>query len=107
MKMKLWQKMFLVLFTGLIIFPSAVDLAHVFSSHEHITCTHYAESHFHKKTDDCDICHFQQNTFSIPPSQSWSAVELEAEGLAVEKEYFFLSTFQKLHFSLRAPPVAV
>lgn len=105
--MILWQKMLLVLFTGLILFPSAVDLAHVFSGHQHYTCNHYAESHFHQKTVDCEILHLQQNPFSFPPLQSWSLFEPEVENLPAQKDYDFLSTFQKLHFSLRAPPASV
>lgn len=105
--MKLWQKLFLVLFTGLILFPSAVDLAHVFSGHQHYTCNHYAESHFHQKTVDCDILHLQQNAFSFPPSQAWSLFEPEVEVIPIHWEYDYLNTFQKLHFSLRAPPASV
>lgn len=102
--MKLWQKTFLVLFTGLIIFPSAIDLAHVFAGHQHYTCSHYAESHFHQKSVDCELFHFQQTPFSFPPPNSWTGFEPEVENLPVKKEYDYLSTFQKLHFSLRAPP---
>ena len=105
--MKLWQKMLLVLFTGLILFPSAVDLAHVFAGHQHYTCNHYAESHFHQKTVDCDIFHFQQSSFSFPPEQAWSSIEPALQNLPVGREYDFLSTYQKLHFSLRAPPASV
>lgn len=105
--MKLWQKMFLVLFTGLIIFPSAVDLAHIFSGHEHYTCNHYAESHFHEKTVDCEILHLQQNPFSLTPLHSWVAMAPEMKNLPVKRDYSFLSTYQKLHFSLRAPPAFV
>ncbi|WP_037324493.1 hypothetical protein [Salinimicrobium terrae] len=102
--MKLWQKISLVLFTGLILFPSAVDLAHVFAGHQHYSCNHYAESHFHQKTVDCDIFHLQQNPFSFPPLDSWSLHEPEVENTSIGKEYNFLSAYQKLHFSLRAPP---
>lgn len=102
--MRLWQKMFLVLFSGLIVFPSAVDLAHIFSGHQHYTCNHYAESHFHQKTVECDLFHFQQTPFSFPPLYSGSVIEPEVEKLLSEKKYDYLNTFQKLHFSLRAPP---
>ncbi|MGI0108010.1 hypothetical protein [Salinimicrobium sp. WS361] len=102
--MKLWQKISLVLFTGLILFPSAVDLAHIFAGHQHYTCNHYAESHIHQDTVDCDIFHFQQNPFSFPPAVAWSLYEPQVKNLHLKKEYLYLSTFQKLHFSLRAPP---
>jgi hypothetical protein len=102
--MKLWQKITLVLFTGLILFPSAVDLAHVFAGHQHYSCDHYAESHFHQKSVDCDIFHLQHNSFSIPAIQSWVLYTPEIDNTSVGKDYIYLSTFQKLHFSLRAPP---
>lgn len=102
--MKAFQKMFLIIFAGLLIFPSVVDLAHVFSGHKHDYCTHYAESHFHQKTVDCELFHFQQNPFSFPPLYSWAPAELPVALIAIKREYLFLSTFQKLHFSLRAPP---
>lgn len=92
------------MFAGLIIFPSAIDLAHVFSGHKHDFCNHYAESHFHQKTVECDLFDFQQNPFSFPQLNSWTPAEELVSLIPIKKEYLFLSTFQKLHFSLRAPP---
>lgn len=103
--MRLWQKIFLVFCTGLIFFPSAVDLAHVFSGHKHDYCNHYAESHFHQDTIDCELCDFQKQAFSFPPLYSEGFVNVEITVHPPKKEYLYLSTFQKLHFSLRAPPV--
>lgn len=102
--MKLWQKTFLIVFAGLIIFPSAVELAHVFSGHKHDFCNHYAESHIHENDVDCELFHFQKSSFSFPPLFAWKPRELEAPLHPVRKEYLHISTFQKLHFSLRAPP---
>lgn len=102
--MKAVQNMLLVIFAGLIIFPSAIDLAHVFSGHKHDYCNHYAESHFHQETVDCELFHFQQNPFSFPPVYSWTPAEPSVSSIAITGEYLFLSTYQKLHFSLRAPP---
>lgn len=103
--MKVWQKIFLILCTGLIIFPSAVDLAHVFSGHKHDFCNHYAESHFHQKTIDCELFDFQKQIFSFSGLYSKGLVLSEVAILPPQKEYPYLSTYQKLHFSLRAPPV--
>lgn len=105
--MKLWQNIFLTLFTGLIFFPSAVDLAHVFSGHKHDICTHYAESHFHQKTVDCELFKFQQQVFSFPPLYSEAFVEAQILTLPPQDDYLYLSTYRKLHFSLRAPPQVV
>ncbi|NJY62503.1 hypothetical protein HC174_06990 [Salinimicrobium sp. CDJ15-81-2] len=105
--MKLWQKMFLIAFAGLIIFPSAVELAHVFSGHKHDFCNHYAESHFHENNIDCELFDFQKNSFSFPPLYSWSPRVPEASLYPIRREYISVSTFPKLHFSLRAPPAGV
>ncbi|MCY2687093.1 hypothetical protein [Salinimicrobium sp. TH3] len=102
--MKLWQKITLVLFTGLILFPSAVDFAHVFAGHQHYYCNHYAEAHFHEKSVDCEIIHLQHNSFSIPAINLWVLHTPEVDKTSAGKDYIYLSTFQKLHFALRAPP---
>lgn len=105
--MKLWQKVIVVLCVGLIIFPPAVDLAHVFSDHKHDFCNHYAESHFHQESTDCELLHFQKQAFPFSPLSSDDFAATFESKLPPKKEYLFLSTYQKLHFSLRAPPTAV
>ena len=105
--MKLWQKMFLIVFAGLIIFPSAVDLAHVFSGHNHDFCNHYAESHIHENNVDCELVHFQKKSFSYTPLFTWTPQELEIFLPPIQRDYLHIITFQKLHFSLRAPPAVV
>lgn len=96
--------MFLMLCAGLIFFPSAVDLAHIFSGHKHDYCNHYAESHFHQKTVDCNLFDFQKQTYSFPPLYTETFIDTEVTVLPPGKEYLYLSTYQKMHFSLRAPP---
>lgn len=105
--MKMWQKTLFIVFAGLIIFPSAIDLAHVFSGHKHEFCNHYAESHFHEKNIDCELFDFQKNSFSFPPLFTWTPQEPEVSLHPVKGAYLHISTFQKLHFSLRAPPALV
>ena len=105
--MKLWQKIFLVVFAGLILFPPAVEFAHVFSGHKHDFCNHYAESHFHEKNMECKLFDFQKNPLSYLPLFSWKPLEPEVPLKVAIREYFYLSSYQNLHFSLRAPPVEV
>lgn len=105
--MKVWHKIFLIGFAGLIIFPSVIDLAHVFSGHKHDYCNHYAQSHFHEKTVECELFHFQQNPLVFSPFPFWTPAEQAVSVEDFKGEYLFLSTFQKLHFSLRAPPAGV
>lgn len=105
--MKVWQKILVMLCTGLILFPSAVDLAHVFSGHKHDFCNHYAESHVHQKTIDCELFHFQKQIFSLPPVYTETFVDAALPVRPPKREYLYISAFQKLHFSLRAPPAAV
>ena len=102
--MKALQKYILVLFASLIVFPSAVELAHVFSEHQHNYCNHYADSHFHEKNIDCELFDFQKTPFDYPVLFSYSLINPEVSTLVETGNYHFLSSSRKLSFSLRAPP---
>ena len=91
---------------SLLLFPSAVKLAHFFSSHEHTYCNHYTESHFHEKNLDCDLFKFHQAPFSSLALPSYELYEPEAQNSKPVSAYHFLSDYQKLPFSLRGPPSA-
>ena len=61
------------LFVALLLLPGLLKTAHIFASHQHIFCDHYAENHIHQASVDCDIFHFQQSTF---PSAELFALNL-------------------------------
>lgn len=89
---------------SLLLFPSAVKLAHVFANHQHTYCNHYSESHFHQKNLDCQLSSFHQAPFSFPGFINYKVYEPEIQNSGFDHIYFFLSEYQKLPFSLRGPP---
>ena len=92
---------------SLLLFPSAVKLAHVFANHEHAYCNHYSESHFHEKILDCELFKFQQAPFSSGVIFTYEPYEPENQYTKPVSAYFFISDHQKLPFSLRGPPFIV
>ena len=91
----------------LILTPTFVKFTHVFSHHEHEVCLGEKTTHLHKFDADCDFYKFKL-------SNSLSCTFLDALFFSEEEnipkiisDYYFLSAYQNLHFSLRAPPVLV
>lgn len=105
--MKSFQKYILLLFAGLIVFPSAVEFAHVFTGHQHDYCNHYADSHFHEKNIDCELFDFQKTPFDYPNLFSYHLFNPEVQTDVEIRNYNFLSNSRKFSFSLRAPPSQV
>lgn len=48
-----------------LLFPSAIQLAHTFENHEHTVCTSTNDQHFHKKELDCSLLHFNFEVFAL------------------------------------------
>ena len=97
-------KILVVIFAGLVLFPSAVDFAHVFLGHQHSYCNHYSDSHFHQKDLDCDIFKLQQSSY---PAVEFATFDPFPPEIKVEKDhiiYYFLSKGTRINLSLRAPP---
>lgn len=96
-----------LLLSGILAFPSAVELAHVFSGHEHNFCNHYSESHFHQDNIDCKLFSFNKTSY---PSVELFSYSVFLPEIAVEKnsrEYNFLSTPEPLPIGLRGPPAQI
>lgn len=97
----------ILLLTGILSFPSAVELAHVFTGHEHNYCNHYTESHFHQDNLDCELFSFHKTSYPAVELFSYSLLHPE---IIVEKDsrnYHFLSTHKPLSFGQRGPPAQV
>ena len=103
--MEALHKIGILLFVGLLSFPSTVDFLHVVSGHQHDYCNHYSESHFHENNLDCDIFEFQQRAFSSPEIHSYTFFVPKVNTSVQTEAYQFLSTYQQLPFSLRGPPL--
>lgn len=98
------KKVGLIFLMLLLLSPSAVQFAHVFSGHDHMGCNHYAERHFHQKNLDCDILQFHQFAF---PTLELSEVVFLIPTSPIQKplsSYSFISEFQALSYALRGPP---
>lgn len=99
---------FWILFlSGILAFPSTVELAHIFSGHQHNFCNHYSDSHFHQDNLDCDLFSFHKTSY---PSVDLFSYSLFLPDIVVQKNsrvYSFLSTHQHLSFALRGPPAQV
>lgn len=105
--MKAIKHFALILFASLLLFPSAVKLAHFFANHQHIYCDHYTDSHFHQKALDCDLFQFQQTPLLSLDLFSFEPFREEITNTGFLPIYCFLSEYQKLPFALRGPPAAV
>lgn len=87
-----------------ILIPSAVKLAHVFQDHKHEVCLEQHKTHLHTLDLECEFYKFKvNNTFTLPEFHV-EFVLIENSYKVVTREYNFSSSYQQVHFSLRAPP---
>lgn len=105
-RLNLLKNIFLVFTAVIILIPTAVNFAHIFSGHGHEICEHYAEEHFHVKNLECELHQFQKNS-----ALSIKFFEFTPEIPVPEKQklpdyYQFLSDYIKLPFELRGPPLS-
>lgn len=102
--MKAFIKFGIGLLIGLLIFPSSVEFAHIFVSHQHEVCNNYSDSHFHEKNVDCELFSFQKVSFSYPGLSSYTLHSPEEISSKTETTYLFLNTNTIHAFKQRGPP---
>ena len=107
--MKFEQKHIITRFFALmllvtILAPSVVKGFHALSNHEHQVCLENVDTHFHNIDLDCEFYKFHINQSLNLTVDSYEIYEPTEIHLSQESSHDFLSDFQKLHFSLRAPP---
>lgn len=102
--MKWYLKTLLFASVALLLFPATIQTAHIFSGHEHTYCNHYSDSHFHSKTLDCDISHFNQHSFLEAEIANFEIYSPLEEASITNSFYCFLSDFRLDVRSLRGPP---
>ena len=89
-----------------ILSPAIVKLSHALYEHEEQLCHEIGSVHVHEVELDCD---FQK--FNLAPQyypHFVKAIKVHAK-ITRKKDfnyYSFLSKYQKLHFTLRGPPVS-
>jgi hypothetical protein len=87
--------------------PAFVKLNHIFEDHKHQVCKTPFSNHFHEYEIDCEFYDF---TFKTNFYQSLITSELimcDIFDKTITSQYFYISDYQKLQFSLRGPPLSV
>ena len=87
-----------------LVLPTVVKFSHAFNHHEHEVCLGESQSHLHEIDTDCNFYKFNVNHQTTLISFNFSPIEINSYQEVIASKYLFLSTFQKLHFSLRGPP---
>lgn len=104
--MKAFAKLGVILFIGLLFFPSSVEFAHIFVGHEHEVCANDSDTHLHEKNVDCELFSFQKVRFSYPDLFNYTLVSPEITTLDPEAPYLFLNTIEIHAFKQRGPPAS-
>lgn len=90
-----------------LLLPAALKAVHVFEHHHHKVCNGDTTTHFHQVDLDCEFQKFQLNhSFTFSP-QSIKLFSPEEAPLKNVSQYFFVSEYQRLPFSLRGPPALI
>ena len=85
--------------------PSVVKFSHLFEHHKHEVCLGEFQDHLHTLDIDCDFYKFKLNTPFTFSNFDFVLFSIENNHQINTSQYSFLSNYQKLHFSLRAPPI--
>lgn len=85
--------------------PSAIKVGHVFENHKHEVCIDNSTTHLHTLDLDCEFYKFKIGNQTYPILENHEFYILEPTQQLTVNSYNFLSQFQRLHFSLRGPPV--
>ncbi|MBR9845609.1 MAG: hypothetical protein GYB35_05625 [Algicola sp.] len=93
-----------ILVVAFLVLPIATKFSHVFSHHKHEVCLGENQSHFHEIDMDCEFYKFNFNHYSTLTNFDFIPLEAIENQDIIASGYYFLSPFQKLHFSLRGPP---
>ncbi|WP_460219007.1 hypothetical protein [Psychroserpens sp. MEBiC05023] len=89
-----------------LLLPSAVKLSHALAhNHEHEVCLEKNQTHFHNIDFDCDFYKFKIQTESTISTTNYDLFSIEDNHKSTFTYYSFLSEYQRLHFSLRGPPI--
>ena len=102
--MKALKNIILLFGAVLILLPSAVSFSHIFLGHSHKLCDNYAEHHYHAKSVDCDLFHFQKNPALEIDIPVFTFIIFEYREKLTYDYYQFLNDYEALPFDLRGPP---
>ncbi|WP_354618096.1 hypothetical protein [Sediminicola luteus] len=87
--------------------PSVVKLWHSLYSHKEVKCDLEGSVHIHSAEIDCPFQKFNVSLHYFLPQNHFDELLV----INIREDHFdyysFVNTFQKLHYSLRGPPVSV
>lgn len=84
--------------------PVLAKISHAVYDHVDTECSDYGSLHIHEVEFDCEFQKYNLSTNCVVPDIHTDALEPLSFQESNFSDYFFLSKYQKLHFSLRAPP---
>jgi hypothetical protein len=87
-----------------IVLPSVVKFTHVFENHKHELCSNPSDTHYHEIEIDCEFYKFKLNTVYAIKTLASDVLIIENNHKIKASQYFYVSDFQRLPFSLRGPP---
>lgn len=91
----------------LLLLPTAIKFTHAFNHYKHDVCLGEKSTHLHKSDLDCTFYKFKFSGNFLINFNNYNVFSPEEKQLKIDSQYYFLSSYQKLHFSLRGPPVQV
>ena len=101
------SKFLVVLLTIILVAPVFVKSYHIFEDHKHEVCKTPNKTHFHEYEIDCEFYNFKLNTqFNLSITSDIIPV-LKGKTQSITSQYYFISDYQQLQFSLRGPPLSV
>lgn len=101
------SKVLVVLLTVVLITPLFVKLTHLFENHNHEVCKTPNTDHFHELEIDCAFYDFNLNTNFCQSLPTFKKLKVNKIDNNIISQYHYISDYQRLHFSLRGPPLSV
>ncbi|MDW5288354.1 hypothetical protein [Formosa sp. PL04] len=87
--------------------PTFVKFNHVFEHHHREICHGEIQTHLHTADIDCEFYKFQLNHHFTIPVYFSEIPSVQENHELISTQYYFLSEYQQLHFSLRGPPIYI
>ena len=101
------SKVLVVLLSVVLVVPLFVKLNHIFEDHKHEVCKTPNKTHFHEYEIECEFYNFKLNTQFNLSITSVIIPVLKEKTQSITSQYYFISDYQQLQFSLRGPPLSV
>lgn len=98
------KKYSLIFFAVALLFPNLVGLSHIFAHQDHEACFDFTQTHYHKKSLDCELSDLRNNQLMAFEALNYQFYFPFIPILKSTDFYQLLSDYQKLAFELRGPP---